>query len=103
MKVLTNGRWLWTRTIGSTLVGEAVDTFFFLGVAFAGVLPATLLQSVFISNYIFKVGVEVLFTPLTYLVVIYLKRNERIDVYDRQTDFNPFHFRVGGEPGESFR
>jgi queuosine precursor transporter len=103
MKVLTNGRWLWTRTIGSTLVGEAVDTFFFLGIAFLGVLPAGLLQAVFISNYIFKVGVEILFTPLTYLVVIVLKRDEGIDVFDRRTDFNPFRFRVGGERGESFR
>ena len=90
MKVLTRGRWLWSRTIGSTLVGEAVDTVIFLGIAFLGVLPRDLLISVFISNFIFKVGVETLFTPLTYLVVNGLKRAENEDVYDRNTSFNPF-------------
>lgn len=95
MKVLTEGRWLWTRTISSTLVGEAIDTFIFLTVAFAGVLPNDLLLAVFISNYVFKVGVEVLFTPLTYLIVGKLKRSEGVDVYDRDTDFNPF--RVAGD------
>ncbi len=75
------------------MVGEAIDTFIFLTVAFAGVLPNDLLLAVFISNYVFKVGVEVLFTPLTYLIVGNLKRSEGVDVYDRDTDFNPF--RVG--------
>jgi uncharacterized integral membrane protein (TIGR00697 family) len=96
MKILTRGRWLWTRTIGSTLVGEAVDTLFFLAIAFLGVLPLPLLQTVFISNYVFKVGVEVLFTPLTYRITALLKRLETEDYYDYHTDFNPFVFRRGG-------
>ncbi len=90
MKILTQGRWLWTRTIGSTLVGEAIDTCIFLGIAFLGALPLPLLFSVFVSNYIFKVGVEVLATPVTYRVVGALKRIEHSDVYDYHTNFNPF-------------
>jgi uncharacterized integral membrane protein (TIGR00697 family) len=93
MKLLTRGRWLWTRTIGSTLVGEAVDTALFLSIAFLGVLPPGLLQSVFISNYIFKCGVETFFTPITYAVVAFLKRAEQEDYYDYGTDFNPFNLR----------
>lgn len=90
LKVQTEGRWLWLRTISSTLVGQGVDTAIFLVVAFLGVLPNDLLWTVFWSNYVFKVGVEVLFTPVTYGVVNFLKRAEREDVYDRDTDFNPF-------------
>lgn len=92
MKVLTGGRWLWTRTIGSTLVGQGVDTAVFLFVAFWGVLPVELLWSLAVSNYIFKVGVEVLFTPVTYAVVGFLKRKENEDYYDAETNFNPFAF-----------
>jgi queuosine precursor transporter len=90
MKLATEGRWLWMRTIGSTLVGEAVDTALFLSVAFLGVLPGSLLTAVFISNYVFKVGVEVCFTPVTYWVANLLKRSEREDYFDTNTDFNPF-------------
>lgn len=90
MKILTRGRWLWTRTIGSTLVGEAIDTCLFLGIAFWGALPGSLLGAVFISNYIFKVGVEFIFTPVTYVVTSFLKRSEQEDYYDYHTDFNPF-------------
>jgi hypothetical protein len=90
LKVITNGRWLWTRTIGSTLVGEGVDTLIFATVAFFGVLPADLLTVLIVSNYVFKVGVEVLATPATYAVVAFLKRTEQEDFYDRETDFNPF-------------
>ncbi len=90
LKVATAGRWLWVRTIGSTLLGEGVDTSIFLLVAFAGVLSPDLLWTVFVSNYIFKVGVEVLFTPVTYAVVGFLKRAEGEDFYDRATNFNPF-------------
>jgi uncharacterized integral membrane protein (TIGR00697 family) len=90
MKILTKGKWLWTRTIGSTLVGEAIDTGLFLSIAFLGFLPKDLLLQVFISNYIFKVGVEVLFTPVTYQVANFLKRSEREDYFDYGTDFNPF-------------
>jgi len=90
MKIFTRGHWLWTRTIGSTLMGEGVDTLLFVVIAFAGVLPMGLLTSVLISNYFFKVGVEVMATPVTYSVVAFLKRAEREDYYDYDTDFNPF-------------
>jgi hypothetical protein len=90
MKVATNGRWLWTRTIGSTLVGEGIDTLIFALVAYLGVLSNDLIVILIVSNYVFKVGVEVLATPATYAIVAALKRAENEDVYDRQTDFNPF-------------
>ncbi|GEM86281.1 queuosine precursor transporter [Meiothermus granaticius] len=93
MKLLTQGRWLWTRTLGSTLVGQLFDTSVFLLVAFYGVWSPTLLWTVFVSNYVFKCGVEALFTPLTYAVVGFLKRNEQEDYYDRDTNFNPFALR----------
>ncbi|MCS7088558.1 MAG: queuosine precursor transporter [Thermoflexales bacterium] len=94
LKLRTGGRWLWTRTIGSTLVGELVDTALFVSIAFAGEMSGAVLWQVFASNYMFKVGVEVLFTPLTYLVVGALKRVEGIDAFDTSTDFNPFALRV---------
>jgi queuosine precursor transporter len=90
LKIATEGRWLWTRTIGSTLVGEALDTAIFLSIAFLGVLPNELLLTVFVSNYVFKVGTEVVLTPVTYQVVRFLKRAESEDYYDRGTNFSPF-------------
>lgn len=91
MKVLTRGRWLWTRTIGSTLVGEGVDTAVFILVAtLMGVFPWSLFGTLVLTNYLFKVGVEVVMTPLTYQVVNALKRVEREDYYDIHTRFNPF-------------
>ncbi|MBI5456924.1 queuosine precursor transporter [Candidatus Kaiserbacteria bacterium] len=93
MKVWTAGKRLWMRTIGSTVVGEGVDTAIFVLVAFWGVLPAPLLITVIVSNYIFKTGVEVLFTPITYAIVKYLKKTENEDYYDRGTNFNPFSVR----------
>jgi len=92
MKIATQGRWLWTRTIGSTLVGQAVDSVLFLAIAFWGTLSSDLLLVLFISNYVFKCGIEILFTPLTYLAVRTLKRLEGIDVYDVGTTFNPFRW-----------
>ena len=89
-KVITQGRWLWARTIGSTLVGEGVDTLIFCLIAFLGTLPNDVLGSIVWSNYVFKVGLEVVLTPVTYLVVAWLKRAEGVDTYDRDTDFNPF-------------
>lgn len=89
MKVATGGRWLWTRTIGSTLVGQAVDTTVFVVVAFYGVLPDGDVTAILISNYVFKVAVETALTPLTYAVVMALKRAEGVDAFDRDTDFNP--------------
>jgi len=91
MKVLTQGRWLWTRTIGSTLVGEGVDTLLFVTIAFAGTLPWSLFWSIIISNYVFKCGMEVAMTPITYRTTAFLKREENEDVYDVDTDFNPFN------------
>lgn len=93
LKIATQGRWLWTRTLGSTLIAQGLDTGLFLLIAFYGVWDNALLWTVFVSNYVFKVGVEALFTPLTYAVVGFLKRAEREDYYDRDTNFNPFAVR----------
>jgi uncharacterized integral membrane protein (TIGR00697 family) len=91
MKVLTNGHWLWTRTIGSTIAGELVDTAVFVTVAsLFGVFPWSLFLTLTLTNYWFKVGVEAIMTPLTYAAVTALKKAESEDYYDRNTDFNPF-------------
>ena len=91
MKVLTEGRWLWARTIGSTIFGQLVDTVMFVVVASAfGVFPWSLFLILTVTNYLFKCGVEALMTPVTYVVVGALKRAENEDYYDRGTDFNPF-------------
>jgi hypothetical protein len=92
LKVKTAGRWLWLRTISSTLVGEGVDTLLFVTIAFYGVgwMSPSLFWTVVISNYVFKTLVEVAFTPVTYKAVAFLKRTEGVDHYDRDTDFNPF-------------
>lgn len=92
MKILTAGRWLWTRTIGSTIFGEAVDSSLFYPLAFygSGIIPNDKLPLVMLSQFVIKVAVEVVFTPVTYKIVNALKRAEREDYYDRDTDFNPF-------------
>jgi len=90
LKIVTKGKMLWFRTIGSTLAGELFDTLLFIAIAFYGVLPMPVLVSLLISNYIFKVGVEVLFTPVTYALVNFLKKKENEDFYDKKTNFNPF-------------
>ena len=90
MKIWTRGRWLWTRTIGSTLVGEGVDSLLFVIIAFAGTIPWPLLWATVVSNYVFKSGMEALMSPVTYRVTGFLKRTEQADVYDVGTDFNPF-------------
>lgn len=92
MKILTKGKALWKRTIGSTIAGELVDTIIFCSIAFLGTIPATLIIGVIISNYIFKVGVEVLFTPITYKVTGFLKEKEQVDIFDKTTNFNPLKF-----------
>jgi queuosine precursor transporter len=92
MKVWTKGKFLWTRTIGSTLVGEGVDTALFCMIAFYGVLDNQLLLAVLVSNYIFKVLVEIMFTPVTYLVTGMLKKKEKEDYYDTYTNFNPLRY-----------
>jgi uncharacterized integral membrane protein (TIGR00697 family) len=91
MKVATKGAWLWMRTISSTLVGEGIDTLAFIAIAsFFGVFPWELFWTLVITNYLFKVSVEALMTPLTYLVVSKLKHSEREDFYDKHTNFSPF-------------
>jgi uncharacterized integral membrane protein (TIGR00697 family) len=90
MKVWTQGRRLWMRTIGSTIVGEACDTLVFYPLAFFGTWPNALLWQVMAANYVIKVGWEVLATPVTYRVVAALKQAEGEDFYDRHTNFTPF-------------
>lgn len=93
MKVYFEGRRLWARTIGSTIVGQAVDTILFYPIAFFGIWETNLVITVMISNYFIKVGWEAALTPLTYKAVAWLKRAEEEDFFDRQTDFNPFHLQ----------
>lgn len=93
MKVWTKGRYLWTRTIGSTVVGQGVDTSVFVLIAFWGTMPAPVLLSVIVSAYFFKVAYEILATPVTYLVVRTVKRVEHTDVFDTNTNFTPFRFQ----------
>jgi uncharacterized integral membrane protein (TIGR00697 family) len=90
MKVKMKGKRLWMRTIGSTLIGQGLDTGVFVLVAFYGVFEPSLLWAIIVSNYIFKVGIEAAFTPVTYAIVGFLKQNEKEDYYDKKTDFNPF-------------
>ena len=90
MKLLTGGRWLWTRTIGSTAVGQFIDSAIFYPLAFANVWEAETIASVVLFNWLLKVAVEVCFTPLTYLIVGWLKRVEQEDYFDVHTNFTPF-------------
>ena len=90
MKVFTEGKFLWMRTIGSTIAGEAVDSIIFYPVAFYGFWPNELLIKVMITNYVLKVTWEVVATPVTYRVVNFLKRKENEDYYDKNTNFTPF-------------
>jgi queuosine precursor transporter len=89
LKLATRGRMLWTRTIGSTLVGQGVDTVVFISIAFAGVLPFPVLRTVIRDQWILKVLYEIVATPLTYAIVTWLKRREGVDAYDRDTNFSP--------------
>jgi uncharacterized integral membrane protein (TIGR00697 family) len=93
MKILTKGRWLWSRTIGSTLVGEGFDTVLFVSIATLLSVPGfapSIWLSLVVTNYIFKCGIEALMTPVTYRIVSFLKRAENEDYYDYTTNFNPF-------------
>ncbi len=92
LKLRTQGRFLWLRTISSTLVGQAADSSVFITVAYLGVFPPGDLGRAILSQWLFKVAYETLATPLTYLIVGWLKRAEREDYYDRSTDFNPVRF-----------
>jgi uncharacterized integral membrane protein (TIGR00697 family) len=89
LKLRTRGRFLWLRTISSTLVGQGIDSLIFLSIAFWGILPLQALSSAILSQWLFKVGYETLATPFTYLVVNALKRAENEDFYDQDTNFNP--------------
>lgn len=93
MKIATGGKYLWTRTIGSTIVGEGADSLIFYPIAFYGLAdwPVEQIGQVMLSQFVLKVSWEVILTPLTYAVVGFLKRREGVDVYDRGTDFSPFH------------
>jgi uncharacterized integral membrane protein (TIGR00697 family) len=92
MKIATKGRWLWTRTIGSTLVGQAADTVIFVLIAFGGIFSWELILNIIIVGYVFKCSVEILFTPITYAVVGWLKKSEGVDHYDIDTNFSPIQF-----------
>jgi uncharacterized integral membrane protein (TIGR00697 family) len=96
MKIMTSGRWLWTRTIGSTIFGEGVDSLIFYPLAFygTGIIPDEKIPTVMLVQFIAKVSVEVVFTPVTYAIVGWLKRAEHEDYYDRDTRFNPFTLKV---------
>jgi hypothetical protein len=96
MKIVTRGRWLWTRTIGSTIFGEGIDSLIFYPLAFygSGIIPDEKLPLVMAAQFVAKVGVEVVFTPVTYWIVGVLKRAEHEDYYDRETRFTPFTLRV---------
>ena len=94
MKVFTTGRFLWMRTIGSTIAGEAADSLIFYPVAFYGFWPNDLLITVMITNYVIKVSWEVIATPITYKVIGFLKRKEHEDYYDKDTNFTPFSIEV---------
>jgi uncharacterized integral membrane protein (TIGR00697 family) len=97
LKLLTRGRHLWVRTIGSTVVGQAVDTTVVMVIAFGGSLSASLIATLIVSGYLGKVLYEAAATPLTYAVVNFLKRKEGVDVFDYSTNFNPF--ASGGAAG----
>jgi queuosine precursor transporter len=95
LKLITKGRWLWTRTVGSTVVGQAVDTTLVIIITFAGTYSAHTLAVIIVTGYFFKVTYEVVATPLTYLIVNWLKRAEHVDTFDTfdtHTNFNPFRF-----------
>jgi len=89
MKVMTNGRWLWTRTIGSTIVGEGLDSLVFITIAFAGTPQGVGLPGIIVTQWLFKVAYEAIATPLTYVVIDFFKKKEGLDTFDRNTSFNP--------------
>jgi len=92
LKKFTKGKFLWVRTIGSTIVGQALDTTIFIAISFFGTVPPNVLLQMMIAQYLFKVGYEVVFTPLTYLAVNRVKKHEGIDVFDTGIAYNPFKF-----------
>lgn len=97
MKIWTRGRWLWTRTIGSTLIGEGLDSVTFYPIAFAGIWSGQTMLKVIAFNWTMKVLVEIVLTPVTYAVIGFLKRREGVDTYDEHTHFTPFSLRDEGD------
>ena len=93
MKVLTAGKWLWARTIGSTLVGQGVDTLVFMSIAFSGLYSPDIVIGMILAQYGWKVAYEILATPFTYSIVNRLKRSEGIDTFDHGVEYNPFKWR----------
>ena len=94
IKVWMEGKYLWVRTISSTIIGQLIDTSVFVLVSFSGILPANVIFKTIISGYLFKVCYEAAVTPLTYLIVGFLKRREGVDFYDRKTNFTPFRLDI---------
>jgi uncharacterized integral membrane protein (TIGR00697 family) len=94
LKVVTNGRWLWVRTISSTLVGQGLDSLVFISLAYIGTTPPGVLVRIIIPQWLFKVSYEALATPLTYVIVNRLKAVEGLDVFDRETDFSPIRLEA---------
>jgi queuosine precursor transporter len=92
LKLLTDGRKLWTRTIGSTVIGQAVDTTLVIILTFIGTIPLRTLGNMIVTGYVLKVAYEILATPVTYLVINWLKKAEDADAFDRHESFNPFSF-----------
>ena len=90
LKVITKGKHLWMRTIGSTLVGEGLDSVLFVLIAFLGVYSMDVLFNIMLSNYLFKTLIEVVFTPITYKIISFVKRKENLDTYDYNIQYNPF-------------
>jgi uncharacterized integral membrane protein (TIGR00697 family) len=88
MKIFTKGRWLWSRTIGSTIIGQALDTSLFITIGYIG--TGASVPTMILNHWVCKVGIEVIFTPVTYIIVNWLKRKESIDTYDYQEKYNPF-------------
>ena len=101
MKILTQGRFLWMRTIGSTLVGQFADSLIFYPLAFGGDWSNELIGTVLLTNFVLKVTVEVIATPWTYFIVAWLKRNEHYDAYDYGVNYNPFHVKLERRPDQA--
>ncbi len=98
MKIWTKGKFLWTRTVTSTIASELANTILFYSIALSGILPANILIQAILTGWIIKVAVEIIFTPWTYFVCGRLKTLENEDFYDKGTNFNPFLFKTAGPP-----
>lgn len=94
VKVITNGKWLWFRTIGSTAIGEGVDTVIFISITFGGIVPNSILLQMIIMQYLFKLIYEIICTPLTYIIVGWMKKKEGVDTFDRNVKYNPFSLEI---------